>query len=239
MPRVLIIIPTYNERENLRELLRGVFEVLPNAHVLVVDDASPDGTGAVAEELASNDSRVNVMHRASKQGLGTAYLAGFAWAIERGYDYIFQMDADLSHDPCFLPFLMQALDEGADLVIGSRNIPEGGVEGWGPLRHFVSKGGSLYSRIILGLDVRDLTSGFKGFRRAVLQTIDLHEVSSRGYSFQIEVTYRAILRGFRVVEVPITFVDRRAGQSKMTGSIFAEAVMMVWKLRWKRTRLGA
>lgn len=238
MPRVLIITPTYNERENLPDLAAGIFAVLPEANLLVVDDASPDGTGDVADQMASTDARVHVMHRAGKQGLGTAYLAGFAWAIEHGYDYILQMDADLSHDPRYLPDFLRALDEGADLAIGSRNIPGGGVEGWGPVRHFISKGGSLYSRVILGLGVRDLTSGYKAFRRTLLQSIDLAEVSSRGYSFQIEVTYRAILRRFRVVEVPITFVDRRAGQSKMSGSIFAEAVLMVWRLRWNKRRLG-
>lgn len=238
MPRVLIITPTYNERENLPELAAGIFAVLPEANLLVVDDASPDGTGDVADQMASADARVHVMHRAGKQGLGTAYLAGFAWAIEHGYDYILQMDADLSHDPRYLPDFLRALDEGADLAIGSRNIPGGGVEGWGPVRHFISKGGSLYSRAILGLGVRDLTSGYKAFRRTLLQSIDLADVSSRGYSFQIEVTYRAILRRFRVVEVPIIFVDRRAGQSKMSGSIFAEAVLMVWRLRWNKRRLG-
>ena len=238
MPRVLIITPTYDERENLPELAAGIFAVLPEANLLVVDDASPDGTGDVADQMASTDARVHVMHRAGKQGLGTAYLAGFAWAIEHGYDYILQMDADLSHDPRYLPDFLRALDEGADLAIGSRNIPGGGVEGWGPVRHFISKGGSLYSSVILGLGVRDLTSGYKAFRRTLLQSIDLADVSSRGYSFQIEVTYRAILRRFRVVEVPIMFVDRRAGQSKMSGGIFAEAVLMVWRLRWNRKRLG-
>lgn len=238
MPRVLIITPTYNERENLPELVAGIFAVLPEANLLVVDDASPDGTGDVAGQIASADARVHVMHRAGKQGLGTAYLAGFEWAIEHGYDYILQMDADLSHDPRYLPDFLRALDEGADLAIGSRNIPGGGVEGWGPVRHFISKGGSLYSRVILGLGVRDLTSGYKAFRRTLLQSIDLADVSSRGYSFQIEVTYRAILRRFRVVEVPIMFVDRRAGQSKMSGSIFAEAVLMVWRLRWNKRSFG-
>ena len=238
MPRVLIITPTYNERENLPELAVGIFAELPEANLLVVDDASPDGTGDVADDMASADPRVHVVHRAGKRGLGTAYLAGFAWAIERGYDYILQMDADLSHDPRHLPDFIRALDEGADLAIGSRNIPGGGVEGWGPLRHFISKGASVYSRKILGLGIHDLTSGYKAFRRTVLQSIDLAAVTSRGYSFQIEVTYRAILRRFRVVEVPIVFVDRRAGQSKMSSSIFAEAVLMVWRLRWNRRRLG-
>lgn len=238
MPRVLIITPTYDERENLPELAAGIFAALPEASLLVVDDASPDGTGAVADQLASSDPRIHVMHRSSKQGLGTAYLAGFAWALERGYDYVMQMDADLSHDPRYLQDFMRTLDEGADLVIGSRNIPGGGVEGWGPVRHFISKGGSLYSRVILGVGVRDLTSGYKAFRRELLESIDLGDVTSRGYSFQIELTYRAILGGFRVVEVPIVFVDRRAGRSKMSGSIFVEAVIMVWRRRLSRKRLG-
>ena len=180
MPRVLIITPTYNERENLPELAVGIFAELPEANLLVVDDASPDGTGDVADDMASADPRVHVVHRAGKRGLGTAYLAGFAWAIERGYDYILQMDADLSHDPRHLPDFIRALDEGADLAIGSRNIPGGGVEGWGPLRHFISKGASVYSRKILGLGIHDLTSGYKAFRRTVLQSIDLAAVTSRG-----------------------------------------------------------
>jgi len=238
--RSLIVTPTYNERDNLEMLVAGVLEVLPQAHVLVVDDASPDGTGALADEMAARDPRVHVLHRAGKQGLGTAYLAGFAWGLERDYEYLFEMDADLSHDPKYLPSFVEALDRGADLVIGSRNVPGGDVKGWGPVRRFISKGGSFYSRSILGLQVRDLTSGFKGFRREVLETIGLDRVQSEGYSFQIELTYRAILKGFRVVEIPIVFVDRRVGQSKMSGSIFVEAIWMVPRLRWNagRGRLG-
>jgi dolichol-phosphate mannosyltransferase len=232
MARVLIVTPTYNERENLEALVTSVFEVLPEADILVVDDASPDGTGELADEMAARETRVEVMHRTGKLGLGTAYLAGFAWGLERGYDYIIEMDADLSHDPRYLPSFLEALESGADLVIGSRNIPGGDVEGWGPFRHILSKGGSLYSRTILGLKVRDLTSGYKAFRRNVLESINLDEVHPEGYSFQIELTYRAVLQGFSVAEVPIVFVDRRAGQSKMSGNIFLEAVLTVLRLRW-------
>ena len=232
MARTLIVTPTYNERDNLEALVAGVFEVLPEADILVVDDASPDGTGELADEMAARETRVEVMHRTGKLGLGTAYLAGFAWGLERGYEYIFEMDADLSHDPKYLPSFLEALEGGADLVIGSRNIPGGDVEGWGPFRHFLSKGGSLYSRTILGLGIRDLTSGYKAFRRNVLESINLNEVHSEGYSFQIELTYRAVLQGFSIVEVPIVFVDRRAGQSNMSGNIFLEAVLMVLRLRW-------
>lgn len=229
--RVLIVTPTYDERENLEPFLAGVFEVLPEAHVLVVDDASPDGTGELADAIAARDARVQVMHRPGKLGLGTAYLDAFGWALERGYDLVFEMDTDLSHDPGYLPDFLAAFAAGADVVVGSRNVPGGGVEGWGLGRHVLSKGGSLYSRVMLGLSVRDLTSGYKGFRAEVLRRLDLSNVRSNGYSFQVELTYRALLRGFRVTEVPIVFVDRRAGQSKMSRRIFAEAVMMMPKLR--------
>ncbi len=228
---VLIVTPTYNERENLKPFLDGLFQVMPEAHVLVVDDASPDGTGDLADQLASTDERVRVMHRPSKLGLGSAYLAAFKQALPQGYDVLFEMDTDLSHDPRYLPDFMAALKDGAELVIGSRNIPGGGVEGWGLGRNVLSKGGSLYSRTILGLDVRDLTSGYKAFRRDVLEAIPLDSVRSEGYSFQIEMTYRAILAGFSIREVPIIFTDRRAGQSKMSRKIFAEAVTSVVKLR--------
>ncbi|MBO6934077.1 MAG: polyprenol monophosphomannose synthase [Deltaproteobacteria bacterium] len=229
--KTLIVTPTYDERDNLAPFMDGVFEVVPDAHVLVVDDNSPDGTGALADRIAERDARVHVMHRAGKMGLGSAYLEGFGWALERGYDLVFEMDTDLSHDPRYLPDFLAAFENGADLVIGSRNVRGGGVEGWGIGRHILSKGGSLYSRTILGLDVRDLTSGYKGFRREVLESIELDQVASEGYSFQVELTYRAIRRGFQVAEVPIIFVDRRAGQSKMSRKIFAEAVMMMPKLR--------
>ena len=205
--------------------------MLPDAHALVVDDASPDGTGALAEQIAKVDSRVKVMHRPGKLGLGSAYLDAFRVGVREGYDLIFEMDTDLSHDPRYLPDFLAAFERGADVVIGSRNVRGGGVEGWGVGRHLISKGGSLYSRMVLGLDVHDLTSGYKGFRREVLEAIGLDAVRSEGYSFQVELTYRAIRRGFRVAEVPIVFVDRRAGQSKMSRKIFAEAVMMMPKLR--------
>jgi dolichol-phosphate mannosyltransferase len=234
--RVLIVTPTYNERDNLAAFLDGVFEVLPEAHCLVVDDASPDGTGALADQIAKVDDRVKVLHRPGKLGLGSAYLDAFRRGIADGYDLFFEMDTDLSHDPRYLPDFLEAFERGADVVIGSRNVPGGGVEGWGLGRHVLSKGGSLYSRTLLGLDVNDLTSGYKGFRRHVLEGLDLDSVRSEGYSFQIELTYRAVRRGFRVHEVPIVFVDRRAGQSKMSRRIFAEAVMMVPKLRFDALR---
>lgn len=229
--RVLVITPTYNERENLHAFLDALFAVAPQVDVLVVDDHSPDGTGELADEVAARDPRVRVRHRVGKLGLGTAYLEGFRWALAEGYDVVFEMDTDLSHDPRYVPEFIRAIEAGADVVVGSRNIPGGGVEGWGPGRHLVSKGGSVYARTILGLDVRDLTSGYKAFTRGALRRIDLDGVKSNGYSFQIELTYRAVLRGLRVAEVPILFVDRRAGASKMSRKIFAEAVVMVWKLR--------
>lgn len=228
---VLIVTPTYNERENLEPFLADVFEALPKVHILVVDDASPDGTGDLAEERSKTDARVHLMRRPGKLGMGSAYLDGFRWALERDYDVIFEMDTDLSHDARYLPEFLQRMDEGADVVIGSRNIPGGGVEGWGIGRHLLSKGGSLYSRTILGLSVRDLTSGYKAFHRRVLEAIPLDRVRSEGYSFQIELTFRALQKGFTVRETPIIFVDRRAGESKMSRAIFSEAIAVVWKLR--------
>jgi dolichol-phosphate mannosyltransferase len=230
-PRTLIVTPTYNERDNLPLFIGEVRRAAPNAHILVVDDNSPDGTGKLADEMASKDDHLHVMHRAGKMGLGTAYMQAFAWGLENGYDRFFEMDADLSHDAKYLPDFIRALDEGADAVIGSRNIPGGGVEGWGVGRHFISKGGSTYSRAILGLDVKDLTSGYKAFTRRALESIDLSAIKSNGYSFQIEMTYRLTLRGMKVKEVPIVFVDRRVGQSKMSRKIFMEAIGVVWKLR--------
>jgi len=231
MSRALVVTPTYNERDNLERFVGAVHDALPEAHVLVVDDASPDGTGKIADRLAGRDDRVRVLHRSGKLGIGSAYLEGFRLGLRDGYDVLFQMDTDLSHDPRYLPDFLAAIDDGADVVLGSRNIPGGGVEGWGPGRHFLSKGGSLYSRTILGLPIRDLTSGFKAWRREVLEAMDLGAVRSEGYSFQIEMTWRAIGRGFEVREVPIVFEDRRAGKSKMSRQIFLEAVLMVWKLR--------
>ncbi|MDI1451147.1 polyprenol monophosphomannose synthase [Polyangium sp. 6x1] len=231
-PRILVVTPTYNERDNLPRFVRSVLEVVPEAHVLVVDDASPDGTGAVADTLAAEDPRTTVLHRPGKLGLGTAYVDGFRRALDIGYDVVVEMDADLSHDPKYLPAFLRAIEEGADVVLGSRNVPGGGVVGWGPGRHVLSKGGSLYARTILGVPIRDLTTGFKAFTRRALLAIDIETLRSNGYSFQIETTYRALRKGMRVTEVPIVFVDRRAGHSKMSRSIFAEAVVEVWRLRF-------
>ncbi|MBK6693826.1 MAG: polyprenol monophosphomannose synthase [Myxococcales bacterium] len=233
MPKTLIVTPTYNEKENLPRFIEAVRKAAPEADILVVDDNSPDGTGKLADDIAAKDPRVRVMHRAGKLGLGTAYLQAFAKGLDEGYDWFFEMDADLSHDPKYLAAFFAALAEGNDVIIGSRNIPGGNVEGWGPGRHFISKGGSIYSRTILGLGVRDLTSGYKAFTRRALLAIDLPSVHSNGYSFQIEMTYRAILRGMRVKEVPIVFVDRTAGASKMSRKIFLEAVGVVWRLRYE------
>jgi dolichol-phosphate mannosyltransferase len=233
-PRTLIVTPTYNERDNIERFVEGVLRWCPESNILIVDDNSPDGTGEVADRLAKADARVRVMHRAGKMGLASAYVQAFEQGLSEGYELFFEMDADLSHDPAHLPQFFRAFAGGADLVIGSRNIPGGGVTGWGPFRHFLSKGGSLYSRTILGLPIRDLTSGYKAFRADVLRAIRLPEVKSEGYSFQIELTYRAVQRGYRIVEVPIHFVDRQAGASKMSRRIFAEAVAVVWKLRLEK-----
>jgi dolichol-phosphate mannosyltransferase len=229
--RSLIVTPTYNERYNLPLFVRATLEVAPAAHILVVDDGSPDGTGDMADTIAAQDERVSVLHRGKKLGLGTAYRHGFRRGLSAGYEYFFEMDADLSHDPNYLPAFFEAFDKGADVVVGSRNVEGGGVEGWGLGRHLLSRGGSLYSRVILGVDVRDLTTGYKAFTRRALETIDLESIRSNGYSFQIETTYRALKAGLKIIEVPIVFVDRRAGESKMSRRVFAEAVIMVWKLR--------
>lgn len=229
--RTLVITPTYNEHDNLEAFVASVLAAAPDADVLVVDDASPDGTGALGEAIAARDPRVRVLHREGKLGLGTAYVAGFRHALEHGYEIAFEMDADLSHDPRYIPAFLEAIDGGADVVLGSRNVDGGGVEGWGLYRHALSKGGSLYARSILGVPVRDLTTGYKAYTRRALEAIDPGSVRSNGYSFQIETTYRAIRKGLRVVEVPIVFVDRRAGRSKMSRRIFAEAITEVWRLR--------
>ena len=235
MPSVLVIVPTYNERENLPQIIQAVHQHLPEAELLVVDDNSPDGTGQVADEIARGDRLVHVLHRPGKQGLGTAYIAGFKWALPRGYEFLFEMDCDFSHDPKYLPELLRAAEERADLVLGSRYVEGGGTINWGLVRQLISRGGSLYARSVLGVHIRDLTGGFKCFRRRVLEAIDLDTVSAQGYGFQIEMTYRALKHGFRVVEVPIVFVDRRVGQSKMSKKIFVEALTLVWKLRLGRT----
>lgn len=235
-PRTLIVTPTYNEKENLTRFVEAVRGALPEADLLIVDDNSPDGTGALADAMSARDAHVKVMHRAGKMGLGTAYIQAFQRGLSEGYERFFEMDADLSHDVRYLPDFVRALDEGADAVIGSRNIPGGGVEGWGLGRHVISKGGSLYSRTVLGLSIKDLTSGYKAFARRALEAIDLAAVTSNGYSFQIEMTFRLARRGMRVKEVPIVFCDRTMGKSKMSRKIFVEALSKVWKLRFDAMR---
>jgi dolichol-phosphate mannosyltransferase len=232
--RAWVILPTYNEAENLERIVGGVLEQLPpSGTVLVVDDNSPDGTGEIADRLARSNESVRVLHRARKEGLGPAYLAGFHVALDAGAQRIIEMDADFSHDPAYLPRLIGAT-ENADLVIGSRYVPGGGVTEWGPTRRFISRGGSAYARMALGLPIRDLTGGFKCFRREVLEAINLDTIKARGYAFQVETTYRAIKAGFRVVEIPIVFRDRRGGTSKMSRAIVAEAIWRVPALRFRR-----
>jgi dolichol-phosphate mannosyltransferase len=229
----LVIIPTYNESENLNARVGAVLEQGP-FDVVVVDDNSPDGTGELAELLASQfPNRVAVLHRASKQGLGTAYRAGFNYGLTHGYQYIFEMDADFSHDPTALPALRAALED-ADLVLGSRYVRGGRTQNWPIARRLLSQCGSLYASVILGLPFHDLTGGFKGFSARALQSLDLEAIRSNGYAFQIEVTYRAYQSGFRIVEQPITFVDRRLGRSKMRPAIVTEAIGIVWSLRFGR-----
>jgi dolichol-phosphate mannosyltransferase len=233
-PDVWVILPTYNEAENLERIVGAVLEQLPESRrVLVVDDSSPDGTGEIADRLAEADESVAVLHRPRKEGLGPAYLAGFRIALDGGAERVVEMDADFSHDPTDLPRLVEATDN-ADLAIGSRYVPGGGVTDWGPMRRFISRGGSAYARIALGLPVRDLTGGFKCFRRVVLEKINLDTIEARGYAFQVETTYRAIQAGFRVVEVPIVFKDRANGTSKMSKSIVAEAMWRVPAMRFRR-----
>ncbi len=228
--RACVVLPTYNERENIAAIVPAILAASPELDVLVVDDSSPDGTGALAQELAGREPRVRVLHRQRKEGLGRAYLAGFEVALGAGYGRILEMDADFSHDPSRLPALL-ATSRDADLVLGSRYVPGGGTRNWGLGRRLLSRGGSLYARLILGVPVRDLTGGFKCFRREVLERIDLRSVTSAGYAFQIELTYRALRAGFRVVEVPIVFADRRVGQSKMSRAIVLEALGKVWLMR--------
>jgi dolichol-phosphate mannosyltransferase len=237
-PRAVVCVPTYNERENLEPLVRALGEVLDTTRdrVLVIDDSSPDGTGELADRLADELPWVEVLHRSAKEGIGRAYLAGFAHALASGTELVLEMDCDFSHDPRDVPRLIATCEEEADLVLGSRWVEGGGTENWGVVRRFVSRGGSLYARLVLGVGIRDLTGGFKCFRRHVLETIDLDAIAARGYGFQIEGTYRALRAGFRVVEIPITFVDRRVGESKMSGAIVLEAMRQVPLLRWKALR---
>jgi dolichol-phosphate mannosyltransferase len=234
-----VCLPTYNERENLERMVAALGGVLgDDGVVLVIDDNSPDGTGEIADRLAEEHDWVHVLHRPRKEGLGPAYLAGFRRALELGADLIMEMDCDFSHDPADVPRLTAAA-ETADLVIGSRYVPGGGTRNWGLLRRLISRGGSLYAQILLGVPIRDLTGGFKCYRRAVLETIDLDAIDSKGYAFQIETTYRTIRSGFRVVEVPIVFVDRQVGGSKMSKAIVVEAVWKVPLLRISTLRARA
>ncbi|MBI4364265.1 MAG: polyprenol monophosphomannose synthase [Candidatus Latescibacteria bacterium] len=228
--KALVIIPTYNERENLTELLGRIFAQNLPLEVLIIDDHSPDGTGALADELKASDPRVHVMHRAAKMGLGSAYVAGFRYALERDYDAMFEMDADFSHNPDSLPVFLKEL-ETADLVVGSRYLHGVTVVNWPLKRLVLSYGANVYSRIVTGMPLKDATGGFKCFRRQVLEAIDLSRVRSDGYGFQIELNFKAWRKGFRIREIPILFVDRRAGESKMSRRIVWEAAWMVWRLR--------
>jgi dolichol-phosphate mannosyltransferase len=230
----LIVVPTYNERDNVREIAGRLLAALGGAELLFVDDNSPDGTGALLDELAAGEPRIHVMHRAGKLGLGTAYVEGFSWGMLRGYNYLFEMDADGSHDPRYLPQMLALAEDGADVVVGSRYVPGGGTQNWGLGRKILSRGGSLYARTVLGVDLRDVTAGFICWRRSALDAIDLSSITSNGYSFQIEMKYRAIQKKLRVVETPIVFIDRRVGQSKMSRAIFVEALLQVWRLRLGR-----
>jgi dolichol-phosphate mannosyltransferase len=227
-----LVLPTYNEAENIEPFVAAARANLPaDARILIVDDGSPDGTGERADRLAERHANVSVLHRREKEGLGPAYIAGFRRALASGAGLVLEMDSDFSHDPAYLPRLLDAA-ERADLVIGSRYVSGGGISDWGPVRRLISRGGSAYSQLVLGVEVHDLTGGFKCFRREVLEAIDLDSVEVRGYAFQVEMTYRAIRLGFKVVEVPIVFRDRRAGESKMDSAIVAEAIVAVPRLRF-------
>lgn len=231
MSKALVIVPTYNEKENIDRIIPEILDQDPSIDILIVDDNSPDGTGKIADKLSSENKRILVMHREKKSGLGTAYLLGFKYALENGYDYIFEMDADFSHDPAYLPQFLEATKE-ADLVLGSRYICGVNVINWPMSRLLLSYYANVYSRWVTGLPVKDATGGFKCFKRKVLEQIDLDKVHSEGYSFQIEMSFRAWKRGFKIKEIPIVFWDRRAGTSKMSKKIVREAIWMVWKLRF-------
>ena len=229
-----LVLPTYNEAGNIEPFVAASRQNLPaSARILIVDDSSPDGTGEIADRLAAADPGISVLHRPRKEGLGPAYIAGFRHALAAGAGLVLEMDSDFSHDPAALPRLLEGA-KGADLAIGSRYVPGGSAAGWGALRLAISRSGSVYARMVLGLDVRDLTGGFKCFRREVLEAIDLSSVESKGYAFQVEMTYRAIQLGFSVVEIPIVFRDRRVGSSKMSRAIVAEAIWRVPLLRYRR-----
>ncbi len=238
--RVLVVVPTYDERENLPHILGRLRAAVPAAHVLVADDASPDGTGAVADEWAARDDAVHVLHRPGKAGLGAAYVAGFRWGLERGYDVLVEMDADGSHQPEQLPSLLERVAAGADLVLGSRWVPGGSVVNWPRHREVLSRGGNLYTRLALGVALHDATAGFRAFRATALEKVGLDDVESQGYCFQVDLAWRVVQAGLRVDEVPITFVEREVGASKMSRAIVVEALVRVtqWGLedRWRRLR---
>ena len=234
MTKALIVVPTYNERDNVEDIAGRLLATLSDAEILFVDDNSPDGTGQLLDDMAAREPRLHVLHRAGKLGLGTAYIAGFRWGLERDYAFFFEFDADGSHDPKYLPHMLALAEGSADVVVGSRNVPGGGTMNWGVGRKLLSRGGSFYARTILGIGVHDVTAGFICWRRRVLESLDLDRIDSNGYSFQIEMKYRAIQQGFEVVETPIVFVDRRVGQAMMNRAIVAEALLMVWTLRFRR-----
>ncbi len=239
-PSLVMVVPTFNEAANLPRLIAGIHEHVPQAHVLVVDDNSPDGTGAQADSIAASDDRVSVLHRTVKEGLGRAYLAGFALALERGYDLIGEMDADLSHQPRQLPLLVDAID-GADLVIGARWIPGGSVKNWPLSRELLSRGGNLYIRMLLGVPLRDATAGFRLFRRTTLEAINIENVTSTGYVFQADLAFRVLQAGLKVIEVPIEFVERERGESKMTANVASESLkrITVWGLQQRAGQLSS
>ena len=230
--RALIIFPTYNEKENIEKIVHAVLPLDPRVHVLIVDDNSPDGTGKIADKLVADEANVNVLHRSNKEGLGKAYIAGFKWALERDYDYIFEMDADFSHGPEYIRDFLREIQEH-DLVLGSRYISGVNVINWPMSRLLLSYFANMYTQIITGLPIKDATGGFKCFRREVLESINLDDVKASGYSFQIEMTMRAWKKGFKIKEIPIIFTDRIAGNSKMSKKIMREAIWMVWMLRLK------
>ena len=233
--KALIIFPTYNEKENIEQITGAVLAQDERVHVLIVDDNSPDGTGQIADRMAADNPRINALHREKKSGLGTAYIHGFKWAIAHNFDYVFEMDADFSHSPDYLPDFLEAID-GYDVVLGSRYISGVNVVNWPMSRLLLSYYANVYSRIVTGLPVRDATGGFKCFRREVLEALNLDAVKSNGYTFQIEMSMRAWVRGFRIKEIPIVFTDRQQGASKMSKKIVREAIWMVWWLRWMAFR---
>lgn len=230
----LIITPTYNERENIERFIEALFSSFPACDLLIIDDSSPDRTADVVRKLSRQDDRIYLVEREGKLGLGSAYRKGFKWALEKHYERIYEMDADLSHDPCYLSAFAEELEKGYDIVLGSRRVRGGDVEGWGPIRHFISWGGSVYSRFVLSISIKDMTTGYKGFRRRVLETLSWENFLSEGFFFQVETNYRALKAGFKIKEIPIIFKDRMAGKSKMSLKIFLEAFYLTLKLRFRK-----